>query len=1175
MKQYIKKALWIIPFVFSSNLSGAYFYYIGSTPSNRNHWNTSKTAGTGATSGKPTAAQFFSSGHEFDFNGKSADLSGITTTDAKIKNTGSSCTLTVSSGTFTIADLDFAANLTLTNLAIDFSTGGTVKYAGAGIQSIYPTSYSNLSLEGLSGSALLSTGTVTISQSIALEGVTFQNNATFILGFGSQISIGNTSSYGTFINNGTFTDNRSSANQIHYWGYEHLVSSNLPKGTFSSFCKVSASCTLSGNTTVNSLTIGRSTSAQILSCSTYLLELKGTLTFNIKTSTSDTSGIDCTDGSLKISRSSSLTLFPCYLRSNIAAGGARSDIANLIINSSNGTVVTLSTQDATLGAYNYQMPKVSNSCSIAKGSLKLDGGILRVDGSYELFSTDGIIIDVNDSTTDKLDLNQPNSSLIITSATTPITYTPNYIRYQTIQNLVLNFSSGGIFQIPEKILIPGDLEFYDNTNYIELGGNTLKLTGSLSPNGASDGYFIGSSNSKIISSVNSGILYFDQTTIGTTNYLEEIQLLNSSDITLGNDLVTKSVSLGTGKLHINDNTLTIENSMSNSGGFSGGSLVGSPKSNLICQGNMTLYFDQSVDENRTLKNLTIGGNTIAVTLGNWLNITGGTSTSGFGIVDVIAGSNNLYTQGYLTLKSNEFGTAMTSSSPGSIKYSSGNNTGTLLVENYIPYQKSGGSSKGRQYRFLSSPVLNGTFYQWRDSILDNHISNTSGTPNNNKGIQITGASPNSPTGNFDESTTNNPSLFTYNENNAGSSTGIGNSSSNEDAGWTAATDGLGSITNGKGYRVLVRGDRKISLKSTSNVTPNNTTIQTRGGYVTGRVDVTITNSGTNTNNGINLVGNPYSSAIDWVTVHTASSNLDAAYVIWDVENLSYQSYTAGGSGAASRYISPGQGFLVYCTALGGSKSSPASGYIRFEDNAKTTINGNGGRFFQEVKTNHLITILRQDSTAADKTFIYFKSGATNYYDQFDAGHIQNNNANLASIDSSNTYYNVNCMDSLTNQRIIPLTLFGSPIGKYSMSFQDVNTFRNHDIFLIDNFTKKTTKIDDMTEIDITINSDLNSYKDGRLFLSFEPKNTTTVVTLKKSNAYKIGPNPVENNLIVSYINKEFSNTTYEIVNINGQILNTGTVEKDNNSIFTGYLERGIYFITLKNNIETQTIKFIK
>ncbi|MFY7885134.1 MAG: beta strand repeat-containing protein, partial [Dolichospermum sp.] len=176
------------------------------------------------------------------------------------------------------------------------------------------------------------------------------------------------------------------------------------------------------------------------------------------------------------------------------------------------------------------------------------------------------------------------------------------------------------------------------------------------------------------------------------------------------------------------------------------------------------------------------------------------SASGTMIVEagcaITVGSGaTLTTNGNLTLSSNASGTARIGNSAGSI-------SGELTVERYIP----GGSSR-RRTRLISSPVVGGTAAQWR-----NNGTNTAG-----QGIQITGTGG---AGNgFDASNnSNNPaSAWSYDPSFASAS------SNSNGADWVPFTSGSMSLTNGRGYRVLVRGDRTNDL-STQNTTTSNTTI---------------------------------------------------------------------------------------------------------------------------------------------------------------------------------------------------------------------------------------------------------------------------------------------------------------------------------------------------------------
>ena len=100
MKQYIKKALWIIPFVFSLNLSATKYYFLGTSSgtylADSANWN-SKTDGSGTPPNNYNGTtDFRSSADEFDFYGASNlvfDYCALG--NAIFTNSGSSITITL------------------------------------------------------------------------------------------------------------------------------------------------------------------------------------------------------------------------------------------------------------------------------------------------------------------------------------------------------------------------------------------------------------------------------------------------------------------------------------------------------------------------------------------------------------------------------------------------------------------------------------------------------------------------------------------------------------------------------------------------------------------------------------------------------------------------------------------------------------------------------------------------------------------------------------------------------------------------------------------------------------------------------------------------------------------------------------------------------------------------
>ncbi len=712
---------------------------------------------------------------------------------------------------------------------------------------------------------------------------------------------------------------------------------------------------------------------------------------------------------------------------------------------------------------------------------------------------------------------------------------------RNLRNLTLSNGS--------SLVIGNDLNISNlitlNNGTLTLNGNTLTFVGGASPISRTTGTINASaSNSKVL---------FAQTTaniaatlLATAFPLEiahlEIAFPSGGTLTQNSGAITTSanftLSNSNNFYNLNGQTLTIKGNLNNTNGSTGGKFKGSATSSLVCGATGTLYFNQTGTDS-TLKNLTIN-NSKTVDLGNNLKIVGGSS---YGVVTVESGAT-LNTNGYLTLRSHAGGSAMIGNSPGTI-------SGSIMVETFVP-------ATARRYRFLSSPVTGATAVHWRNN----------GTYTKYKGIQITGGGANWSAQGFDESQTNNPSAFYYNEAAAGDDTTVSPGASN-DAGWTAFSSGSEALVNGKGFRVLVRGDRGIDLKGTGGSTsPIATTLKVTGSYVGTSATINVTNSGrTKLNNGINFVGNPYPCTIDWDAL--TLTNVDPSYLIYDPSGNRYRAWN-GTTGGAGRYISSGQAFLVYCTSTSG-------GSITVNESDKVT-NTTGGSFFQTKLTNHLKIELAYDTLNLDETYIHFREDATDRLDRFDVRQVKNSGVNIASIDSANLAYNINSLGNLTGSRRIPLSVEGTAISNgFKLTFNDVATFPFHKIYLIDNFKGTKTLLQEAATFVVDITADKSSYQNGRFYLDFEELPQTNIKKINSDMGLVLFPNPAND-----IINLEFGNTLknknfqFNISSIHGESVLAGNLTAaEQNKINIKNLASGIYFINISNSEKSQSIQFIK
>jgi hypothetical protein len=259
-------------------------------------------------------------------------------------------------------------------------------------------------------------------------------------------------------------------------------------------------------------------------------------------------------------------------------------------------------------------------------------------------------------------------------------------------------------------------------------------------------------------------------------------------------------------------------------------------------------------------------------------------------------------------------------------------TGNINVQRYV--RGGGGSTGPRRYMLLSSPVANvsATTYNLRPLFATTTITGPAG-------------------GGFDASPTNNPSVFIYDENTtttANNNVVVGN----EFKPFATMNE---TVPIGNGFEFYFRGSRSVTNPFVSPFpAPDNATLNFSGAVCTGsganapftinvinfptspvpvyysssQVSTNTTlshNSSSPTKLGLNLVGNPYPSAIDLNTVYSVNAANGSTYKFYYmlIKNAStgtnsystrYAIYDASANSVqagASRYALSGQGFFIF------------------------------------------------------------------------------------------------------------------------------------------------------------------------------------------------------------------------------------------------------------------------
>ena len=611
----------------------------------------------------------------------------------------------------------------------------------------------------------------------------------------------------------------------------------------------------------------------------------------------------------------------------------------------------------------------------------------------------------------------------------------------------------------------------------------------------------------------------------------------------GNLSVNGSLTQTSGKLTLGAFTLTMN------GGYQGdatNSLVGSASSNLTTTGTTgTLYFDQtSPGTTNIIKNLTLSSGT--ATLGNTLNITAGSSS---GTVIVASGAT-LNTGDFLTLKSDANGTASVGNSAGTI-------SGNVTVERCIPSGK-------RAFRLLSPAVTTTTFIS----------GNWQGQTHITGGLGATGLG-------FDATETNNPSMYTYD-----------NQAAQGVSGWTPILNtNATNLIAGVGYRVLIRGDKTPANITSASANDMNAaiTLSATGTLKTGTVPLSssstpsINNTTNSVTNGYSLVGNPYQSAVDWNAV--TKTDIDVTYWAWDpnmgtsTQRGRYVSFNGStnsvldGAGSplsyVGQFIQPGQAFFV-------KNTGSTAGTLTFEEADKATTSAN---VFRTANTPSLGVALYDPNELAiggypiDATKAVFSSEYTNELGLGDAAKLEAAGENIAWF-RNNTKLAIDAAAPVTTSDELAMKTMRLGANKnYTFKIQTTNFDNALTPYLVDTFLNTQTEIATSQAFlaSFATTSNQASYSEDRFKIVFQTSALSADDFVKNIKLY---PNPAKAG--GSFYVDGITEATVSVYNVVGQTIPV-TVMSQGNAIQvtpSASLSKGVYLVSITTQGITKQVKWI-
>ncbi|MCF6365343.1 MAG: T9SS type A sorting domain-containing protein [Bacteroidales bacterium] len=453
---------------------------------------------------------------------------------------------------------------------------------------------------------------------------------------------------------------------------------------------------------------------------------------------------------------------------------------------------------------------------------------------------------------------------------------------------------------------------------------------------------------------------------------------------------------------------------------------------------------------------------VTVNLGSNTDLVAGSAATINGVLNI---------NGALTLKSpvdkTPSGSLITATGVGSIT-----GTGDITVERYFKVNG--------QWQYVSSPIIG----QQSDIFTENTFS-----------------------GNF------NPNFYTYNEAYDEPTNPVDIAYSNYDYGgsfgfWQAweqvqATVGVPVTINTEdnnrtGYIVYNEGDINAVFTSTNPSDLNN-----NASYVPTML-FTANDGNSDYYDGWNLVGNPYSSALNWDAIHLGTTNINDCAYMWDGDLGNYVYYN-GGSGSSYQFtgqtlnstlngtIPSTQSFFVKATAAP-TFSIPASARVH---NSLSMYKGTESYEFNFVR------LQVEFNGKTDETIVrFFDSANSNFDNNFDSYKFYAQTEGLPQIysvmfDGQEIPLSFNTLptDALSEDIIVPIGLVVKADGQYIIRANEINDVNFGGTMLL--YDTKVyneasgifeTVVTDLADTEYTFSAQKGEYRD-RFFLFGGPQSS--------------------------------------------------------------------------------------
>jgi hypothetical protein len=570
--------------------------------------------------------------------------------------------------------------------------------------------------------------------------------------------------------------------------------------------------------------------------------------------------------------------------------------------------------------------------------------------------------------------------------------------------------------------------------------------------------------------------------------------LSTNNLSLSND----------GTLNVAASTLKVAGSITSTGG------IDANNGTVEMNGTQAQQLLAGSFSGKFLKSLTIN-NTAGVTVNDTLKLT-----------DVLTvAKGNLISGGFLTLKSYQTSTARIApvTSLAAVPIS-----GNVIVERFV--------SARRATRFLTAPVNSS------GSIRENWMENTNNmstavnnnpVPNFGTHISGFGGSANG----FDQTITNNPSLYTYNITTQA---------------WVPAITTSTLFTAGTPYRITVRGSRSTNLNSNTSP-PSVTTLRAKGSVVTGDIVLKAQGAAGGTpgmpvlsaaNAAFSFVANPYASPVDWSRLDLTGisgtmyifdgtingANGRGAYVSFN-RDIGDAGVSSNDTSKIDNNIQSGQALFVQTTGPNPSvafKEIYKSGFHRAVFRSPNRSS--------QLSLHLLLSNGQTTGSSADALSAFFSEKFSSSVGNEDSYKLTNPDENIAILRNGKTL-SIEGRKPITTADTLPLKMWQLTLKHYALKVAMKNFQDNTEGYLEDAFLHTSTRLsnDTSTILPFTITPDSLSFAPDRFRIVFKesvmlPLESAAIKAYVKNQGAEVEWSVVSESNIKNYIVEKSSDATH-------------------------------------------------